>query len=69
MKFIKLTSHSDKSPIYINFDLIVDFYQNTNDRIGTFTIIIFNTSDFISICVNESPEEILELIKEVESER
>jgi hypothetical protein len=69
MKFIKLTYHTEKSsPIWINIEKIIgmelndDYVESDEDK---YTDIETET---IRYSVNESPEKILEMINEINSE-
>ena len=76
MKLIKLTSHSDNSPIYINIDEIGHFNEgevskmNSNGvgfKMEKFTTVGVTTHNNGGFRVKETPEEIIEKIRNATS--
>jgi hypothetical protein len=69
MKFIKLTSHNPNcNDRWVNIEYIQTIYEVTkdksNERLYTIVTLLGGENDYLE--VNESPEEILEEIREVE---
>ncbi len=64
MKFIKVTANSaNEAYIYINVNFIREFSKNYNQAPNQAVKTIIYTADDKCTYVEESPEEILELIK------
>lgn len=69
MKFIKLTPHNPNcNDRWVNIEYIQTIYEVTkdksNERLYTIVTLLGGENDYLE--VNESPEEILEEIREVE---
>jgi hypothetical protein len=75
MKLIKLTSHSDNSPIYINIDEIGHFNEGEVSKMNSngvfkpekFTTVGVTTHNNGGFRVKETPEEIIVKIKMIKN--